>query len=287
MVYDYKVFVNGEQVETGTDGLTVVREGKITLDTTERWEWKAYVNNVAFTADDAGFSGPDEITGGWVTITLTGEGQEPHHVQLVKLETGKTLDDLKAALTADPESYPDWAEPFGGPNAPDPGGSTSAVVNLPAGHYALIDLIPDAEGVPHFQNGLMKMVTVTEPAGNSTAEPQADVTVTLDDFSFAVTGTPTVGEQTLRFLNEGEQVHEAFLVRLEDGKTAEDYLNTPPGEIPPGSSLGGITGIASGDSQYMVANLEPGAYALYCFLPDMASHAPHFALGMMHEVVIE
>ena len=240
-----------------------------------------------FTADDTGFSGPDEITGGWVRITLTGEGQEPHHIQLVKLESGKTLDELKAALTADPESYPDWAEPFGGPNAPDPGGSTSAVVNLPAGQYALIDLIPDAEGVPHFQNGLMKALTVTEPAGDSAGEPEAGVTVTLDDFTFAVTGALAAGEQTIRFLNSGEQVHEAFLVRLEDGKTADDYLNTPPGEIPPGTSLGGITGIAPGDSQYIVVNLEPGTYALYCFLPDMASHAPHFALGMMQEIVVE
>lgn len=30
VVYDYKVFVNGEQVEVGTDGLTIVRDGKIT-----------------------------------------------------------------------------------------------------------------------------------------------------------------------------------------------------------------------------------------------------------------
>lgn len=287
VVYDYQVFVNGDQVETGTDGLTVVREGKITLDTTERWEWKAYVTNVAFTADDADFSGPDEITGGWVTITLTGEGQEPHHIQLVKLEAGKTLDDLKAALTADPESYPDWATPYGGPNAPDPGGRTSAVVNLPAGRYALIDLIPNAEGVPHFQNGLMKALTVTEPAGDGAGEPEADATVTLGDFSFALTGELAAGEQTIRFLNSGEQAHEAFLVRLEEGKTTEDYLNTPPGEMPPGTSLGGITGIAPDDSQYIVVNLEPGTYALYCFLPDMASHAPHFALGMMQEIVIE
>jgi hypothetical protein len=41
-----------------------------------------------------------------VKLTLTNEGQEPHHIQLVKLEEGKTLEELKEALTANPEIFP-------------------------------------------------------------------------------------------------------------------------------------------------------------------------------------
>jgi len=91
----------------------------------------------------------------------------------------------------------------------------------------------------------------------------------------------------IRFRNAGSQVHEAFLVKLADGKTAEDYLNTPPGAIPPGVSLGGITGIAPGDGQYIEVTLEPGTYALFCFLPDPGTHAPHFVQGMIQEFTIE
>lgn len=273
----------GEETMVVVDGLITAVESYAGMGADTRPD----IVEVTFTASDSGFTGPEEIAAGWVRIDLTNEGQEGHHIQLVRLAEGKTPDDLKAALTADPESYPDWAEPFGGPNSPDPGGTTSTIVYLEMGSYALIDFIPDAEGVPHFQNGLIKALTVTEPPRIMPGEPLPDVTINLSDFHFEGSGTFAAGEQTIRFWNAGSQPHEAFLVKLAEGKTADDYLNTPPGEIPPGTSLGGITGIVPGDSQYIVVNMEPGAYAIYCFLPDAASHAPHFALGMMQEFTVQ
>ncbi|MFZ0546502.1 MAG: hypothetical protein WAM60_13740, partial [Candidatus Promineifilaceae bacterium] len=47
------------------------------------------IAEAAFTASDTGYNGPDEIAGGWVKITLSNEGQEPHHIQLIRLDTGK------------------------------------------------------------------------------------------------------------------------------------------------------------------------------------------------------
>jgi hypothetical protein len=274
---------SGEETIIVENGLITVIESYATLGTDTRPDIVEYT----FTASAAGYSGPDEISGGWVKITITNEGQEPYHIQLVRLETGKSLEDLKAALTADPATYPAWAEPFGGPNAPDPGGTTSAIAYLPAGNYAMIDIIPNAEGIPHYQNGLMRALTVTEPGGIIPGEPLPDVTITLNDFKFETTVTPLAENQTIRLVNNGTQVHEAVLVRLEDGKTADDYLNTPPGEIPPAVSLGGITGIVPGDSQYLQLDFEPGTYALYCFLMDAESQAPHFVLGMIQEFTVE
>jgi hypothetical protein len=274
---------SGEETMVVEDGLITAVESYAGMGSDARPD----PAEVAFTASDSGFSGPDEVAAGWVKISLTNEGQEGHHIQLVRVAEGKTPDDLKAALTADPESYPDWAEPFGGPNSPDPGGTTSAIVYLEMGSYVLVDLIPNSEGVPHFQNGLIKALTVTEPPSVMPGEPLPDVTINLSDFNFDVSGTFAAGEQTIRFWNGGSQPHETFLVKLAEGKTADDYLNTPPGEIPPGASLGGITGIVPGDSQYIVVNLEPGAYAIYCFLSDAATHTPHFALGMMQEFTVQ
>jgi ketosteroid isomerase-like protein len=286
VVYDYTVKVNGEAVETGTDGLTIVRDGKITLDSTERWEWVAYINEAKFTLEGAGFGGPDSIPAGWTEITLANNSQGVHHIQLVKLDAGKTPDDLKAALEANPEVFPPWGKPYGGPNAPDPGGVTSAIVKLDAGSYAIISVIPNAEGVPGFLNGMLKALTVTE--ANSTAlEPQADLAIDLTEFALAVSGPITTGEHVIRFSNKGLQVHEAYLVKLNDGATAETYLNTPPTEPPPAVSLGGITGIIPGANQYVRVTLEPGNYALFCFFPDPNSHAPHFALGMIREFSVK
>jgi ketosteroid isomerase-like protein len=240
----------------------------------------------AFTATDHAYSGPDEIKGGWVKLTLTNNGQEGHHIQLVKLSNGKTLEELKAALTADGENYPAWAMPYGGPNAPDPGGNTSAILFLEAGNYVLIDIIPNAEGKPHFLSGLIKSLTVTEPSGIMPGEPKPDATVDLNDFNFKLTGSLAAGEQTIRYVNAGKQVHEAYLVKLEDGKTAQDYLNVAPGTPPLAVAVGGITGIVSGDSQYIEVTLEPGNYAVFCFLPDPTSHAPHFVVGMIQEFTV-
>ncbi|MBK8905389.1 MAG: nuclear transport factor 2 family protein [Anaerolineaceae bacterium] len=289
VTYSWTAYKNGVFYGSGEDtivvenGLVAAIESYTALGSDSRPD----IAEAAFTASDAGFSGPEEITGGWVKISLANEGHEPYHIQLVRLDAGKSLEDLKAALTANPEIYPAWAEPFGGPNAPDPGGWTAAIVYLAPGSYALIDLIPNAEGVPHFQNGMMKALTVTEPDGIIAGEPLPDVTIALNDFAFFISEPLAAGEQTIRFLNRGTQVHEAFLVRLEDGKTADDYLNTPPGAISPGASLGGITGIVPGDGQYVPVTLEPGTYVLFCFLPDSGSHAPHFALGMMQEIAIK
>jgi ketosteroid isomerase-like protein len=273
---------SGEETYTVENGLITSFESYAVLGS----DIRPNIPEVAFTATDSAYTGPDVIKGGWVQVTLTNDGQEGHHIQLVKLLDGKTLDDLKAALTADGENYPAWAMPYGGPNAPDPGGSVSAILFLQAGNYAMVDIIPDAEGKPHFQNGLIKFLSVTEPSGILPGEPKPDVSIELNDFNFKASGSFSAGEQTIRFLNAGQQVHEAYLVKLEQGKTAPDYLNAAPGTPPPGAAVGGITGIASGDSQYIEVTLEPGTYALFCFLPDPTSHAPHFVVGMVQEFSI-
>lgn len=237
---------------------------------------------LVFTATDNAFSGPDSATAGWTTVTLANNGQGGHHLQLVLLEDGKTTQDLVDALAADGETFPSWARPFGGPNPGDPGATSSAVVDLFPGTYAILDVIPDAEGVPHFLSGMFTTLTVTA-ADASAPEPTADITVDLADFNFTISGDLTAGDHIIQINNGGNQVHEMFLVHLQQGKTADDYLNSPPDAPPPGSSKGGITGIEPSSHQYVPVTLETGRYAMFCFFPDPATHAPHFVLGMVYQ----
>ena len=95
------------------------------------------------------------------------------------------------------------------------------------------------------------------------------------------------GVVQVTFNNASEQPVDATFARLNEGVTAEQYLNTPPTEIPPAAGLGGITGIATGMHQYLSLTLEPGNYAMMCFFLDPASAAPHFILGMVYEFTIE
>jgi hypothetical protein len=239
-------------------------------------------NQVSYTVEDGGYAGPDQLQAGWTRMMLTNASSGVDHIQLVKLGDGQSVDALAAALVEHPEGFPTWAKPLGGPNAPDPGGTATAIVNLEPGNYAMYSAIPNGEGVPGVARGFLKALTVTSQR-SAAAEPRADLTIELNNFSFGLAGTPAAGTRTIRFDNSGSQPHEAYLVKLNDGVTVEDYLNASPDAPPPAAGLGGITGIGPGDHQFIVTELEAGNYALMCFFTDPASEAPHFALGMVSE----
>src|SRR5512142_1627211 len=70
-------------------------------------------------AKDFAFEAPDSITAGWTTFHLVNDGPNLHHIQLVRLDSGKTAQDLADAMK-NPGPPPHWAVFVGGPNAPDP-----------------------------------------------------------------------------------------------------------------------------------------------------------------------
>jgi hypothetical protein len=76
-------------------------------------------NMVTFTAKDFSFEGPDSIPAGLTMFHLNSAGQQLHHVQLIKLEEGKTFDDFVASAKVHGPP-PAWAVPYGGVNPPVP-----------------------------------------------------------------------------------------------------------------------------------------------------------------------
>lgn len=247
------------------------------------------IPEVVFTAQDLAFDGPESIPAGWVRLVLNNAGSEYYHLQLVQLHDDKSVDDLAAALG---ESLvpPAWVTLRGGPNAVDPGASTAAVMHLEPGNYAIVDTVPDRQGVPHVANGMIRGLTVTD-AEQRTEQPAADVTIDLVDFSFVVTPTITAGEHTFRVNNQGKQAHEVWLAKLGEGKHVNDLLMAlapgAPAEDWVYNGLGGLTWIDPGDHGYFDADLAPGSYALICFVPDPETGQMHFMQGMVYEFVVE
>jgi hypothetical protein len=231
-------------------------------------------------AKDFAFDAPDSVTAGWTTFQLVNDGPSLHHAQLVRLDSGKTVADLEAALK-NPGPPPRWMVPVGGPNAPDPNGQSDATMNLDAGQYALICFVDIPDHVPHFTKGMIRPLKVTA-GGVAAPEPTSDVGVTLTDYAFTIQGSLNAGKHTFKVVNKAQQPHEIELVRLAPGKTVKDLLAWM-GKMdgpPPGNALGGVAGVVPGMTTYVTADLTPGDYAMLCFLPDVKDGKTHLEHGM-------
>jgi hypothetical protein len=238
---------------------------------------------------DFAFDTPDSVTAGWTTFHLVNDGANLHHAQLVRLDSGKTVADLEAALK-NPPPFPRWVVEIGGPNAPDPnGGQTDATVNLDAGQYAFICFVDMPDHVPHFTKGMVRGLKVTAGSGAAAPEPTSDATVTLTDYAFSVQGSLNAGKHTIKVVNKGPQLHELELVRLAPGKTTKDFMAfiAKMDGPPPGNALGGIAGFLPGTTAYTTVDLTPGNYLLLCFIPDMKDGKAHFTHGMMKEFAVK
>lgn len=256
------------------------------------------------TALEYRFDAPATISGGLTDITLENVGAEDHQVQLAALNDGVTMDQLSEALDSDPggSAALQLVTVAGGVNAVQGGGESEAIVDLEPGTYALICFISDAEDTPHFSLGMLSELEVTE-ATEEADTPPPDHAITATDYEFAPPSAVAPGETTMQFINSGTEAHELGVWALQEGFTVENILGlfsedeptAVPGEPtptageegpPPFTSAGGVGAIPPGGSAYWIQTLEPGNYALICFVPN-ADGVPHAALGMVSGFTVE
>lgn len=241
-------------------------------------------NMVTFNARDFAFDGPDSIPAGLTMFHLSASGNDLHHMQLLKLEQGKTYADFEAALKAGGPP-PAWAVPYGGVNPPEPGGMTMATQTMEPGNYAVVCFVDGADRVPHIAKGMMKPLTVTPVANANMTEPTADVTMSLSDYTFTTSKPLAAGRQLIKVENVARQPHEVVLVQLAPGKSLADltaWVASMQGP-PPGKPIGGIPAFLPGKNTYFEVNLTPGDYALICFVPDEKDGKPHLMHGMVQQ----
>jgi hypothetical protein len=245
--------------------------------------------SVVFTAHDYGFTGPDQIPAGLTTVRILNVGHDLHHVQLVKLLQGKSAEDFRAAITANPTHLPNWVQFAGGPNANRPGSLSSATINLVEGDYVLLCWIPDKKGVPHVALGMQKALFVRAGKPTTVSAPKSAMTIKQIDYQFVLSNQIKSGLQTIEVVNNGTQAHEAVLVKLAPGATVNDVIASfePGASGPPrGELVGGITGIEKGARVYFTGEFDPGRYGLICFIPDATTGQPHFLHGMTTEFTV-
>lgn len=250
---------------------------------------------LTITARDFAFEAPDSVAAGLTTVRLVNRGPELHHVQLMRLDEGKSMQDFFAALKAGGPP-PRWAHDVGGPNTPVPGGESAATLDLAPGRYVVTCFIPSPDKVPHVAKGMARELVVTGPRRASAAAATAPAaagtpttTLTLDDYSFTFSRPLRAGRQTVRVRNRAAQSHEVLFVQLAPGKTAADlvaWVDDQQGP-PPAKPVGGTTGIESRGWNDVPLDLVPGEYALLCFIPDAKDGKPHIAHGMVKQLRVE
>lgn len=254
-------------------------------------ESEAGINEVTFTASEYRYEAPDSVPAGWTRFTLENIGERSHDLMLIKPEAGKTISDVLDALQS--EGPPDWVELYGGVSA-GPGESRAYTVNLDEGGYIALSFGENEAGPPDAAQGMIHAFTVTGEATelSDDALPQADVTVDMIDYAFAITGTLSAGEQTIRVMNTGHALHEMQVFRLNEGTTFEQFtamLDQEPqeGQEPPFTYVGGPV-MSPGVDGFVTMDLEPGTHVLVCFIPAPEHGGqPHYKLGMITQVEVE
>jgi hypothetical protein len=134
---------------------------------------KAIAPTAEITAEmqDFSFILPDEIKAGKHIWQISNKGKQGHHMLMVQLPKGVTVDDIITWVSAETPSGP---PPFLNPDGPtigagfevlSPGQSAWAEIDLPPGEYTVFCLLPDMSAQPpvsHITHGMHRTLKVVE-----------------------------------------------------------------------------------------------------------------------------
>lgn len=117
------------------------------------------VADITVKLSDYTFDITGSLTAGRHVIRVEDAGPQMHELVLVKLEPGKTVQQMVAWLEK-PAGPPPGAL-INGASPMSVGVANTTTVDLAAGDYGLICFVPDTkDGKPHFAHGMIKQITV-------------------------------------------------------------------------------------------------------------------------------
>lgn len=265
-------------------------------------------SEVVYTFTGDTLEGPTQLPAGFHTVALQNDSEASLDIMLARLIGDATVEEIVAAFQAveqafgggDPVAAVNEALELGelwGGLAVGPGESSSVGIDVPEGRYAVVATVrqpgdaQEEEG-PRAPASYFTTTLDVSSAAEATEAPQADQTVQMVDFAFALPADIQAGPQTWEVINSGEQIHHLVLTRLQDDKTMEDlqaFMEGGEQGEPPVDIIGEVNPLSSGVANYVNFDLTPGTYIALCFMPDHTGNAtgvPHVALGMIQTFVI-
>lgn len=229
-------------------------------------------NAVTITSPGMSYEVPGPLRPGIAAITFRNTSPEAHMMEVARLIPGTTLDQLKAALDQSEDAagalLADGQENsvYGTPAPVGAGESTTVTaMDLQAGDYALVCFFTDADGTPHFQMGMINVLTVE--GAPATESPTGDGTISIGDEGITMPDDFD-GQGTFLVTNDGTATHSFSIARLDDGTTLDDYYQFVGNAQNSGTAVdggggvlaGGVDGLLPGQSAFLTVALSPGHY---------------------------
>lgn len=243
---------------------------------------------LGFELDKSGaISGPESAGTGVAELTLNNESDSEGDLQLIRTEGERSVEDVVKAFegAGSGKPFPDWFFGGGGVGAIGPGESAEVIQVLQPGTYFAFNTEsrPDPTKIATLE--------VTGDATDETVEGDGEATVNAGEYVSESDGPLPSGKNEIVFDNIGVQPHHLLASELVGDATAEDveaFFKTEKGE-PPLSEKGtqATAVIEGGEGQVVTFDLEPGRYALYCFISDRQGGPPHALKGMVDEIEVE
>jgi hypothetical protein len=114
-----------------------------------------------------------------------------------------------------------------------------------------------------------------------------EIAITSSDFFYLAPDTIPAGLVRIRLSNTGKEHHHAQLARLHPGHTVRELRDTlAAGGLPAWVTFVGGPGVpAPGLRSEVIVPLEPGSYAVLCFV-ESSDRVPHLAKGMIRELTV-
>jgi hypothetical protein len=229
---------------------------------------------------------PESAEAGLAEITVTNDSDSEADLQLIRVEGERSPEEVAKGLgqAIQGKAFPEWFFAAGGVGTLAPGDTATVTQVLQPGAYYAFNTeggMPDA-----------KTVGVTEVTGESSDEEidGGEATVEADEYLFEAETLPS-GEVEVAFDNVGAEPHHLIASPIKGDATAEEVERAfkeekgPPPLIEKGTFSTAV--LEGGEGQLTTMDLEPGRYALYCFITDREGGAPHALMGMVDEVEVE
>jgi len=230
---------------------------------------------------------PETAETGLAEITLTNDSDSEADLQLLRVEGDRSPEEVVEGFgeAIQGKSFPEWLFAAGGVGTLGAGESATVEQVLQPGDYYAFNL--ESGGPPSPQEAAVTEVTGEE----SDAEiEEGDATVEAAEYVFNTDTLPS-GEVEIDFDNIGAQPHHLIASPIKGDATAEEVEKAFKEEKgpPPLEEKGTLSTavIEGGEAQLVEMDLEPGRYALYCFITDREGGPPHAFKGMVDEVEVE